>query len=57
MSTLFVIPVVAIAAYVIYRHVKREFAGEGGCCGCASQKHCQKGGSVQANDMHHHNKM
>lgn len=43
MSTLLIVPIVAIAAYMIYRHVKSEFVGSGGaCCGCSSQEKCQK---------------
>jgi hypothetical protein len=42
MSTLLIVPIVAIAAYMIYRHVKREFAGKGSvCCDCASRGICR----------------
>jgi hypothetical protein len=46
MSTLLIIPIVAIAAYMIYRHLKQEFSGNGGsCCGCSSREKCQMSAS------------
>lgn len=42
MSTLLLIPIVAIAVYMLYRHVKGAFAGKNECCGCASRERCLK---------------
>jgi hypothetical protein len=48
MSALLIIPIVTLAAYMIYRHLKTEFVGNGGaCCGCSLEKTCPKSKSTK----------
>jgi len=42
MSILLVIPIVAIAVYGLYRHIKGEFSGKGSCCGCSASDQCSQ---------------
>jgi len=42
MSALLIVPIVALAAYMIYRHTKSVFGESESCCGCSSREKCQK---------------
>jgi hypothetical protein len=40
MSTLLIAPVVAIAIFIIYRHIKGAWVGSGACHNCPSRDTC-----------------
>ena len=50
-SIILVIPIVAIAVYSIYRHVKKQTVGgrSGTCCDCPSHKNCTMNASKFSN--------
>ncbi len=43
MSTLLIIPIVAGAIFMIYRHMRGAWAGSGACHSCPSQGACGMG--------------
>jgi hypothetical protein len=42
MSILLIVPIVAVAVYMVYKYLKREVSGNGdACCGCSLREKCE----------------
>jgi hypothetical protein len=54
-SIFFMIIIVACAAYSVYRHLKKEIAGDcsGGCAHCAARRSCQPQNKEKNNSAVH----